>query len=397
MTRFQRFCFATIVMAAAALMTQAAPPEHAILWVIDGISFKAPERIQLKNLQALMASGVYYRQNYTVQTADPSHVPGQWSQFHTSSIPNPVLLAGTPLLLPGEQHYVQESFFPLKITAHCVNEISYRALNVGFHLTFQAGGQNMLRAGHKTGDDLTLYWATEFLRKMQPTFMLIHMQDTGFAGGGSRNAPPGSPWKDNIWADGSPYRKNLAQEDEYLGRFLEELQKLRLRDKTVIFITGDHGQTDTGWHPPEAQDAWAMPLVAAGPGIKSGQRFEYAESIDVEPTLCHLMGVKPPINATGRILAEALTDPPNNIPPRQQKLKELDYLLLDVQNAIERLKEQAGNSTERKARLAAAESEYYRIERILEWHKFGTIDKLIDHHKQLLQSLTGRRSAGARN
>ena len=63
-------------MSAAALETQAAPPEHAILWVIDGISFKAPERIQLKNLQALMASGVYYRQNYTVQTADPSHVPG---------------------------------------------------------------------------------------------------------------------------------------------------------------------------------------------------------------------------------------------------------------------------------------------------------------------------------
>lgn len=58
---------------------KAAPPEIAILWVVDGISYQAPERVQLKNLQALMAQGVYYRQNYTVQTADPSNQPGMWA------------------------------------------------------------------------------------------------------------------------------------------------------------------------------------------------------------------------------------------------------------------------------------------------------------------------------
>ena len=100
-------------------------PEHVILWVVDGISDKAPDRVDLPNLKALAAQGVYYRQTYTVQTADPSHVPGQWSTYHTSSIPNPVLLAGTAMLRPGDRHYVQESFFPLKITAHVVNEISY--------------------------------------------------------------------------------------------------------------------------------------------------------------------------------------------------------------------------------------------------------------------------------
>ena len=67
------------------------------------------------------------------------------------------------MLRPGDQHYVQESFFPLKITAHVANEISYRALNVGFHYTAQAGGALMLGAGYKTGDDNTLYWATHFL------------------------------------------------------------------------------------------------------------------------------------------------------------------------------------------------------------------------------------------
>jgi hypothetical protein len=382
-------CAAVLAMTAMAAAAQTAP-EHVILWVVDGISYKAPERVDLPNLKSLMAAGVYYRQNYTIQTADPSHVPGQWSTYHTSSIPNPVLLAGTAMLRPGDQHYVQESFFPLKITAHVVNEISYRALNVGFHYTAQAGGALMLGAGYKTGDDKTLYWATQFLHTAKPTFMLIHMQDTGFAGGSSRSAPAGSPYKDNIWGEGSPYRKTVAQQDVYLGQFIAELKKEGIWDKTVIFVTGDHGQTDSGGHPLDASEAWPMPLVVAGPGIKKDQKFEYAESIDVVPTLCHLMGVTPPINADGRILAEALVNPPQGVARRQQKIKELDFTLLDVETAIEKLKAASGpaasgrGSRRGSSPVADAERDYYKIERILEWNKFGTYDRLIDHHKRLL-------------
>ena len=391
MRHLLHLCLAVAVLMALGAVAQAAP-ELAILWVVDGISYQAPERVQLKNLQALMAEGVYYRQNFTVQTADPSGQPGLWADYHTSSIPNPVLLAGTALLLPGRQQYVQHSFFPTKITAHAVNEISYRALNVGFHFTAQAGGQLMLRAGHQTGDDKTVYWATQFLRVAKPSFMLIHMQDTGFAGSASRSAPDGSPFKDNIWGQGSPYIKTIVQQDVYLGQFVEELKKLGMWDKTILFITGDHGQTTLGWHPPEAADAWPMPLVMVGPGIKKGQKFDYAETIDVVPMLCHLMGVRPPINADGRVLAEALVDPPKDAAPRLQKIKELDYLLLEVGNTIEKLKQAAGGAARGRggrdmSPLAQAERDYYRVERILEWHQFGTYDRLIAHHKRLLERL----------
>lgn len=365
----------------AMVLTAAAQPEHAILWVVDGISFKAPEQMNLPNLRSLMASGVYYRTAYTVLTADPSSQPGEWSKYHTSSIPNPVLLAGTEFLLPGTQRYVQESFFPKKITAHSTNEVSYRALNVGFNLTYQSGGRGtILAGGEEAHDDLTVYWATEFMRKMKPTFLLTHLQDTGSAGSASRSAPAGSPWKDNIWGAGSPYRATLAKADAYLGQFIAELKQEGIWDKTVIFIIGDHGQTDTGWHAEDAEDAWAMPLVMAGPGIQRGQRFDYAESIDVAPTLCYLMGVKPPANATGRILTEGLEHPPAGVAPRQQKLKELDYLLRDLDQAFEKAKA-AGKDA------AALYSQYYRIERILEWNRFGTIDKLIAYHQHLLEQV----------
>lgn len=98
-------------------------------------------------------------------------------------------------------------------------------------------------------------------------------------------------------------------------------------DSTLIIVTGDHGQTVQGGHPPFAQDAWPMPLVIAGPGVKAGGQFPYSEQIDVVPTLTYLMGVKAPANAVGRIMAEALVTPPANVPLRQQHLKELNLVL----------------------------------------------------------------------
>ena len=37
--------------------------------------------------------------------------------------------------------------------------------------------------------------------------------------------------------------------------------------------------------------------------------------------------------------------------------------------------------------LRQAQQDYFDIERILEWHQFGTYDRFIAHHKQLLTRL----------
>jgi hypothetical protein len=223
--------------------------------------------------------------------------------------------------------------------------------------------------------------------------MWIHMQDTGVAAGESRNAPAGSPYKDNIWGEGSPYIKALQQQDVYLGQFVDTLKKTGKWEKTVMFITGDHGEQTAGGHPANVPEAWTMPLVMVGPGIKKGVTFDYTESIDTVPTLCHLMGVNPPLNADGRILAEALVNPPANVPPRQQKIKEINLLLLDIENVLAKLTAAPGAAPARGGQgrfsaLRQAQQDYFDIERILEWHQFGTYDRFIAHHKELLARLT---------
>jgi hypothetical protein len=383
-------------------------PELAILYTIDGFSDKAVGRVKMPNLEALIAQGAYFRQNWTIQTADPSNrfPPSAWAlNGFTSSVPNVVQMAGTAMLQPGAQKYIQDSFFPLKITVHVVNEISYRSLDQSFHYTAQAGGTAM-RGLYKVGNDKTLFWAQTFLREVNPSFMWIHMQDTGIAAGEVRSAPAGSPWKDNIWGEGSPYIKALQQQDVYLGQLIDSLKKSGKWDKTVMFITGDHGEQTAGGHPPNIPEAWTMPLIMVGPGVKKGVTFDYTEVIDTAPTLTYLMGVKPPNNADGRILAEALINPPADVPPRLQRIKDINFLLLDIEKAFAKLDAAPGaagsgpGGDARYSTLRLAHQDYFDIERILEWRQFGTYDRFIAHHKALLARLNGMLAApqqGARS
>ena len=73
-------------------------PELAILYTIDGFSDKAPGRVAMPNFDALVAQGAYFRQNWTVQTADPSNrwPPTPWAEYYTSSIPNVVQMRARP-------------------------------------------------------------------------------------------------------------------------------------------------------------------------------------------------------------------------------------------------------------------------------------------------------------
>jgi predicted AlkP superfamily pyrophosphatase or phosphodiesterase len=53
-------------------------PQHAILLVIDGFSYLAPERVDMPNLEALMAHGAYFRESCSVVPQHPHS--GEWAE-----------------------------------------------------------------------------------------------------------------------------------------------------------------------------------------------------------------------------------------------------------------------------------------------------------------------------
>ena len=93
--------------------------------------------------------------------------------------------------------------------------------------------------------------------------------------------------------------------DAQLGRVIAELDKLGLRDSTIIIVWGDHG-----WHLGDL-DSWCKhtnfevatrsAMMISVPGMKyPGSRTDaLTEFVDIYPTLCELAAVKPPVGLEG--------------------------------------------------------------------------------------------------
>ena len=94
--------------------------------------------------------------------------------------------------------------------------------------------------------------------------------------------------------------------DQQIGNVLNELDRLGLRESTVIVLWGDHG-----WHLGDHdmfckhtnyEQATRSPLIFSTYGGKTGSSGTPTEFVDVYPTLCDLAGIKTPDNLDGKSL-----------------------------------------------------------------------------------------------
>jgi len=110
------------------------------------------------------------------------------------------------------------------------------------------------------------------------------------------------------------YRACTSFVDAQIGRVLDELDRLGLRENTIVVLLGDHGyhlgengiftkmtNFELGTH---------IPLIVTTPGQKAGRRTKaLVEFVDIYPTLAELCGLSLPKHLEGKSFVPLLDKP----------------------------------------------------------------------------------------
>ena len=111
------------------------------------------------------------------------------------------------------------------------------------------------------------------------------------------------------------YYAAISYMDAQVGKLLDELDRLGLRDQTIIILWGDHGwklgEHDAWCKHSNAENDVNAPLLLSVPGMKNAGRRTDAlvEFVDIYPTLCELAGLPLPGHLEGLSFKPVLDDP----------------------------------------------------------------------------------------
>lgn len=380
---FAFILFVLFVLLANVLTLSAKKPERVILFMIDGLHWQAPEKLNMPVLNSLIKEGTYVQKSYMIIPHHPT--VGDYNKFNSCSFPNPMLHEGTIFLKP-ENKMIQEMISPKHQTAFVVNITAYNSVSRGFSTSVM---DNSLT------DNQTVEQAIKLLESQEIRFMRVHLQSPGSIGTAIAMFSEGKPYARNIFGEGSPYVDAIENADKLLGQLIDYLKKTGKWESSVLIVTSDHGQSKVGWHPMLDEDSWVTPLVFTGNGIARGRELPYFEHTDLAPTIAGLLGVKAPNTGggAGKAVKEIMekTDaasynPAQYIKTINQQIRQYNILYARLVLVAEK-DNYVANIISSLSNENLTPEPFYHQDRITEWYKAGSTEHLIRANEIVLQKM----------
>ncbi len=151
-------------------------------------------------------------------------------------------------------------------------------------------------------------WDTAFLDAEAARGRVLAPVD-GFHGGVSR------PWAKQGKTLGwyvAQYDGEIAAVDAEVGKLLDALDASAVRDRTLVVLTSDHGESlgEHGYYFDHGENLFdpsvRIPLIVAGPGVVAGSRTDVlATTLDLVPTVLDAVKVSYPPDLAGESLLPA--------------------------------------------------------------------------------------------
>lgn len=306
----------------------AAPSKPNIIFVladdlgIDGVSCYGADKHQTPHIDALAASGVRFQTCYASPLCGPSRcllMTGRYA-FRTGGITNQSWRGGGPGAKSANE-------YPM---ARLMKQAGYATGQAGkwrqigespkdwgfdeFLTDNTAGGWYWETWYNKNGKDLNLPQGTygpdviqdftfDFIRrhKDQPFFFYYAMHLVHKPTLRTPDTAQGTKNLDKLYDD------NIHYMDKQLGALMAELDKLGLRQNTLLIFSGDngtaagypspvHGRMINGWKGTMLEGGSRVPLIASWPAVTpKGKVLEDIVSFaDPHATFAEIAGVKPP-------------------------------------------------------------------------------------------------------
>ena len=358
------------------------PARRVILFMIDGLHWEAPQKINMQAFNRLAKEGTYIRKSYMIIPHHPTI--GDYSKHNSCSFPNPVLHQGT-IFLSSQNKMIQELFSPAQQTAFVVNTVAYASVGRGFSTCMM---------DDTLTDDQVVEYACDILKNQNPVFMRIHLQRPGQSGYDISQSAPDQPFYRNIFAAHSPYVEAVENADRLLERFVTFLKEANLWDDAVLIVTSDHGQSRIGWHPLFDEESWTTPLVFTGNAIAEGRELSYFEHTDLAPTIAGLLGKEVPAHngGAGVFVKQILKDtdvssyhPAEYIKIINRQIREYNFL-----RARLILRSETDGYFANVVALLDNEAftkPFAHQDRILDWAKAGNTAALIETNEMVLKQM----------
>jgi iduronate 2-sulfatase len=128
--------------------------------------------------------------------------------------------------------------------------------------------------------------------------------------------PVGKPWDPARQRElKHGYYASVSYVDAQIGRLMSELERLGLKENTIVVLWGDHGWKlgeHNGWCKMGNYEIdTRVPMIFSGAGVKAKGKASNAltEFVDIYPTLCEMAGFEIPGNLEGTSMVPLLEQP----------------------------------------------------------------------------------------